>query len=273
MRTIVCMKVSPKTEEVRFDPVSKTLDRSKAENEINQPDKNTLEMALQLKQKHGGDIILLSMGPPFFEPYLRLGIAMGADDAILLSDRAFAGADTYPTSYTLATAIKRIGNFDLILCGEESSDASTGQVPPGIAEWLGIPQITYVSEMEVNGNIARAKRTIKGGYEILEAPLPLLASVELGCNSPRFPDFRRKRWAEKELKLTVWTAADLGVDPTKIGATGSHTIVQELVELPKPSRRMRRIEGSTEEAVVQIIERIGQSIHTERDKVKGGEGS
>ena len=155
MRTIVCMKIVPRTEEVRFDPQTKTVDRSKAENEINQPDKNALEMALQLKNKHGGDVILLAMGPPFFEAYLRLGIAMGADDAILLSDRAFAGADTYPTSYTIAAAIKKIGNYDLILCGEESSDASTGQVPPGIAEWLNIPQVTYATQLEITGNLAR----------------------------------------------------------------------------------------------------------------------
>lgn len=256
MRTIVCMKVVPKTEEVRFDPVSKTLDRSKAENEINQPDKNALEMALQLKEKHGGDVVLLAMGPPFFEPYLRLGIAAGADDAVLLSDRAFAGADTYPTSYTIATAIRKIGNFDLVLCGEESSDASTGQVPPGIAEWLGIPQVTYVSRLEITGNVSRAKRTVKGGYEVVELTLPLLASVELGSNSPRFPDFRRKRWADKEFKLTVWTAADFGADPNKIGGKGSHTIVDELTELPKPSRKTQRLSGSPEDEALQVFEKV-----------------
>lgn len=269
MRTIVCMKVSPKTEEVRFDSVTKTLDRSKAQNEINQPDKNALEMALQLKQNHGGEVILLSMGPPFFEQHLRVGIAMGADNAILLSDRAFAGADTNPTSYTLAIAIKKIGNFDLVLCGEESSDASTGQVPPGIAEWLGIPQVTYVSQLTIAGNSARAKRTIRGGHEIIEAPLPLLASVELGCNSPRFPDFRRKRWAEKEFNLTVWTAADLAAEASKIGSIGSHTVVQELIELPKPSRKMQRISGSPGEEAIQIVEKIREAIGTER----GGERS
>ncbi len=259
MRTIVCMKVVPKTEEVRFDAATKTLDRSKAENEINQPDKNALEMALQLKEKHGGDVVLLSMGPAFFESYLRLGIGMGADQGVLLSDRIFAGADTYPTSYTLATAIRKVGNFDLILCGEESSDASTGQVPPGIAEWLGIPQITYATHLEISEGVARARRTIKGGYEILETPLPLLVSVELGCNSPRFPDFRRKRWAEKESKITVWTAVDLGADPEKMGAKGSHTIVEELVELPRRARRMQRITGSTEEEAAQIMQMIKES--------------
>jgi len=254
------MKVVPKTEQVRFDPATKTVDRTSAENEINQPDKHALEMALQLKERQGGNVVLLSMGPPSFEPYMRLGIAMGADDAVLLSDRAFAGADTYPTSYTLATAVKKIGNFDLVLCGEESSDASTGQVPPGIAEWLGIPQVTYVSRLEVTGNVVKARRTIKGGFEVVESTLPLLASVELGCNSPRFPDFRRKSWAERNFKLKVWNAADLGVDANRIGAKGSHTIVSELIELPKPVRRMERIQGPPEEQAAQLLLRVKEAL-------------
>jgi electron transfer flavoprotein beta subunit len=260
VRTIVCFKVVPRTEEVRFNPETKTLDRNGAENEINPADKSALEMGLALKQKHGGDVVLLSMGPPLFKPYLLLGIAMGADDAILLSDGDFAGADTYSTSYALSTAIRRIGDFDLVLCGEESSDGSTGQVPPGVAEWLGIHQITYVSELEIHGRKVRAKRTVKGGYEIVEAPFPVLASVELGCNSPRFPDFRRKRWAEKEFDVKVWNAASLGVDPDKIGAKGSHTVVDKLVELPKPSRRMIQITGSPEEEATQIVQRIREAV-------------
>ena len=262
MRIIVCMKIVPKTEEVRFDPATKSLDRSKAENEINGPDKNALEMALEIKKKHGGDVILLAMGPPFFESYLRLGIAMGADDAVLLSDRAFAGADTYPTSYTIAAAIKKIGQFDLILCGEESSDASTGQVPPGVAEWLQIPQITYTSQLEIHGGVARAKRTVKGGYEIVEAPLPILASVELGSNSVRFPDFRKKRWADREFKVKIWAAADLDVDLDKIGSKGSHTIVQELVQLPKPTRKMMEITGTPEEEAAVILQKIKEAYST-----------
>ena len=161
---------------------------------------------------------------------------------------------------TLAAAIKKIGDFDLILCGEESSDASTGQVPPGIAEWLGIAQVTYVTQLDILGPTARAKRSIEGGYEVVETSLPLLASVELGCNSPRFPDFRRKRWAEKEFKLTIWTAADLGVDPNKIGGKGSPTTVDKLEELPKPSRKMQRITGSPEEEALQIFQKTKEAL-------------
>ena len=174
MKMVVCMKVTPKAEQVRLDPATKTLIREGVESEINPADKHALEMALSLKDKHGGEVIVLSMGPPAFEPFLKLAVAMGADDAILLSDRAFAGADTFPTSFTLAMGIKKIGNVDLILCGEGSSDASTNQVPPGIAEWLGIPQVTFVTAAELADGKLRAKRTVKGGYEVVEVPLPAL---------------------------------------------------------------------------------------------------
>jgi electron transfer flavoprotein beta subunit len=261
VRTIVCIKIVPRTEEIRFNPETKTIDRNGVNNEMNPADKNALETGLALKQKHGGDVILLSMGPLSFTPYLLLGIAMGADDAILLSDGDFAGADTYATSYAPSAAIRKTGDFDLVLCGEESSDGSTGQVPPGIAEWLGVHQITYASELEISGDKVRAKRTIKGGYEIVEAPFPVVASVELGCNSPRFPDFRRKRWAENEFKLKVWNATSLGVDPDKIGTRGSHTVVEELVELPNPARFMKQITGSPEEEAAQIMQRIKQALH------------
>ncbi len=251
---IVCLKVVPKPEEVRFDPETKTIDRSKARNEINPADKNALEMALQLKEKYGGKVIVVSMGPPFWEEYIKLAIAMGADDAVLVSDRALAGSDTLPTTLTLATAIKKIGDYSIILCGEESSDGGTGQVPPGIAEWLNIPHVTYVSAIEIQDNKALVRRTIKGGYEILEVPLPFVAAVELGCNKPRFPDFRRKRWAEKEFKPKIWSLKDLGLEPDQVGFKGSGTAVVELRELKPPERARIVIEGSPEEIAKKLAE-------------------
>jgi electron transfer flavoprotein beta subunit len=145
---IACVKVVPRPEEVVVDKATATLDRASARSLINPPDMNLLEVALELKDLHGGQVTLLSMGPPLFESYLRIAMAMGADRAVLLSDRAFAGADTLATSYTLAEGIRKIGRYDLILCGEESSDGATAQVPPGIAEWLGIPQVTYAGTLE-----------------------------------------------------------------------------------------------------------------------------
>jgi electron transfer flavoprotein beta subunit len=254
MHVVVCVKVVPKTEDVTLDPATKTLDRSKAQNEINQADKNALEAALKLKDKHDVKVTVLSMGPPLFEAFLKTAIAMGADDAILVSDRAFAGADTFPTSLTLAAAIRKIGDVDIVLCGEESSDASTGQLPSSIAEWLGFSQATYVSSFEIaEGGPVRARRTIKSGYEVVEANLPCLMSVELGVNSPRFPDFRRKRWAENEFKTTVWTLTDLGLAEDEVGLKGSRTVVEELVEGRKPERKRQFLQGTAREQADQIV--------------------
>lgn len=249
---IVCVKVVPKTEDVTFDPITKTLDRSKAENQINEADKNAIEYALVLKEKYGGNVILLSMGPVFFEPFLKLGIAMGADDAVLLSDRAFAGADSYPTAMTLATAIKKIGDYDIILCGEESSDAGLGQVPSQVAEFLNLPQVLFVSNMEIENTTLKARRSIKGGYEIVEIPLPAVISVELGINQPRFPDFKRKKWADREFKLKIWNAKDLNLDENTVGLKGSFTLVNKFIETEPPKRLREFVEGTPEEQAEKI---------------------
>lgn len=255
---IVTLKVVPKPEEVYFNPDTKTVDRSRARNEINPADKNALELAISIKEKYGGTVIVVSMGPPIWEKYLRLAVAMGADDAILISDRALAGSDTYPTTLVLARAISKIGEYDIILCGEESSDGGTGQVPPGIGGWLGIPHITFVNDIiDINEyRIAKLKRTIKGGYEIIEVGLPFVAAVELGCNTPRFPDFRRKRWADKEFQLKTWNINDLGLRPDEVGLKGSKTEVIELVELRPPRRLRKIITGEPDEIAKQLYELI-----------------
>ncbi len=254
---IVCLKVVPKPEEVRLDPETKTVDRSRATNEINPPDKNALEEALRIKDKYGGRVVVVSMGPPFWEPYLKLAVAMGADDAVLVSDRALAGSDTLPTTLALAKAIQKIGNYSMILCGEESSDGSTGQVPPGIAEWLGIPHVTFVSKIvEVKDNKAVIQRTIKGGHEVLEVEIPFVAAIELGANTPRFPDFRRKRWAEREFKPKVWNIADLGLKPEEVGFSGSATSVVDLQEVKPPERMKKILTGSPEEVAEELAKAI-----------------
>ncbi len=253
---IVTMKVVPKIEELEFDPETKTIKRGAAGNEINPADKNALELALRVKERHGGKVIVVSMGPPFWEPYLKLAIAMGADDAILVSDRALAGSDTLPTTLTLSRAISRVGDYDIILCGEESSDGGTGQVPSGVAEWLGIPHVTFINDFMgiTEDGKARVKRTIKGGHEIVEVDLPFLGAVEFGSNTPRFPDFRRKRWAEKEFKLTVWSASDLGLSPEEIGLRGSATTVVDLEEVRPPTRMKKKFIGPPEELALKLVE-------------------
>lgn len=254
MKQIVCLKITPKIEQVKFDEQKKTIIREGVENEINEADKNALEAALKLKDSAGGTVVVLSMGPPSFEPFLKLAVAMGADDAILLSDRAFAGADTYATSRVLAVGIDKQKPFDIVFCGEASSDGSTEQVPPSIAGWLGVSHISYVNEIGIVGDRVRARREIIDGYEVVEVKPPVLASVQLGCNSPRFPDFRRKRWADKEFKLTTLNLQSLGFAPADVGLEGSRTEVTGLSRMRVPERRKEFIQGSEEEVARRLVQ-------------------
>jgi electron transfer flavoprotein beta subunit len=262
LQIVVCVKVVPKPEEIRVDPDTHLLERRNARSEINPPDMNAMEMALSLKDRYGGRISLLSMGPPFFEPNLRVALTMGADHIYLLSDPEFAGADTLATTYTLAQGIRKIGDVDVILCGEESSDGATGQVPPGLAEWLDISQLTLLTEVSVNQDqrTARGRREIKGGYEILEVPLPCVISVKTACNEPRFIDYQLRSWALEKDRLTVWDAADLEVEPGHIGLAGSPTIVTGLAEAPYRERRREFLQGTTEEVVQQLVNLLTNEI-------------
>jgi electron transfer flavoprotein beta subunit len=256
------VKVVPKPEEIRVDPESKTLLREEARSEINPPDMNALEMALAVKDRYGGRVSLLSMGPPFFEPHLRAGLAMGADDVVLLSDRAFAGADTLATTYTLAQGIRQMGPVDLIFCGEESSDGATGQVPAGLAEWLEMSQLTLLTQIEIDleRSAARGRREVKGGYELLEAPLPCVVSVKTAANEPRFMDYRIKEWAFEEERLTRWSSADLDVDPEYIGWPGSPTVVSGLAEAAERERKRQFLTGSPEELARQLASHLRQAL-------------
>jgi len=258
LHTIVCMKVVPMPEEVRVNQETMLLDRANARSIPNPSDMNALEMALQLKEQHGGSISILSMGPPFFEKYLRLVLCMGADRVYLLSDRAFGGADTLGTSRALAAAIDKIGRFDLVLCGEESSDGATAQVPPGIAEWLDLPQVTYALELELDpGNRRlRATREVKGGHELLLVQLPAVVSVKMGVNEPRFLDWSLRPWGERRDLVTVWSAADLGVDLDEVGVPGSATIVGGVGQSASSERRREYLTGTPEESARQLFDRI-----------------
>jgi electron transfer flavoprotein beta subunit len=255
LRIVVCMKVVPKPEEIRVDYDTRLLDRHQARSEINPPDMNALEMALGLKDRYGGQVYILSMGPPYFEPYLRVGLAMGADHLYLLSDRAFGGADTLATTYTLALGIRKIDGVDLVLCGEESSDGATGQVPPGLAEWLGWTQLTLLSriDLDLESQVARGRRMIRAGYELLEVPLPGVVSVKTASNEPRFMDYNLKPWAYEEERMTIWNAQALEADPGYIGLDGSPTVVTELAEAPTRERKRILLEGTSQEIARQLI--------------------
>ncbi len=253
---VVCMKVVPKAEEIQVDPETLLLKREGARSEINPPDMNALEVALQLKDAHGAHVSLLSMGPPFFERILRMALAMGADDLYLLSDRAFAGADTLATTYTLARGIEKLGDVDLILCGEESADGATGQVPAGIAAWLGIPQVTLVSSLEFEQGLRslRARRETGGGYAIQRVHLPAVLSIKTAANEPRFMDFHRKLWAMEKAEVVVWDRTSIDADPAYIGLRGSPTTVVGLREAEAHERRRERLEGPPEKIAHQLAE-------------------
>lgn len=251
---VVCVKVVPKPEEVSVNPETRTLDRARARSELNPPDMNAIELALTLRERYGGTVSLLSMGPPFAAPYLQVALAMGVDRAYLLSDRAFGGADTLSTSYALARGIEKIGEWDLVLCGEESSDGATGQVPQGIAEWLGCAQITYAMDLALltDGRL-RAEREIRGGHEVVAVPLPAVVSLKLGVNEPRFMDMERRRNLDP---VTVWSAAALGVDPKWLGFEGSPTVVGSVWQAKSPERRREVLQGTSQEKARLLAERI-----------------
>ncbi len=257
LHIVVCTKIVPRPEEVRVDPATKRLDRAHARSEINPPDMNALELALGLKDRYGGRVSLLSMGPPFFEPYLRVGLAMGADHIFLLSDRDFGGADTLATTYVLAQGIRKLDPVSLVICGEESSDGATGQVPAGLAEWLDWPQLTLVTEVSLNRRAGRVRgrRGLPGGYEIVEAPLPALLAVKTAANEPRFMDYRIKPWAFAEGRVTLWNRADLAADLDLCGVAGSPTEVSGLAQAKTRERRREFITG-TPATVADTLARI-----------------
>lgn len=261
MHVAVCMKMTPDATDLTIDPVKKTLDRSKVRNIINPPDENAFELALRFKDRFGAQVSVVTMGPPFFDAMLRECVARGADHAVLITDRAFAGADTYPTSLTLAAGIKRlsreVGDVDLILFGEETTDASTGQVGPGVAGHLETEQATYIHDLDWDPEtgLLTATRSIGGGHEILRLPLPACVTCELGINTPRLATLNGKLRGVLA-KLTVWSLADLTdiADPSWVGLKGSPTIVGKVDISSGDERHVTKV-GSAKEAVDLLFEK------------------
>ena len=233
MDIIVCVKQVPDTTEVRIDPATNTLVRQGVTSILNPFDAYAIEEAVQIKEKQGGKVTALSMGPPQAEQVLRDAVSVGADAGILLSDPAFAGADTWATSYTLAQAIKKIGSFDLILCGKQAIDGDTAQVGPGIAVHLDLPQIVFVKKIrEIGGGRIIAERMTEDGFEVVESTLPVLVTVVKDINSPRLPSLRGKMESRK-VEIPVWGLRDIDVNPDCIGLKGSPTWVKKVFSPPK----------------------------------------
>lgn len=224
MNIVVCIKQVPNTNEVKLDPVTGTLIREGVPSIINPDDKAGLEAALRLKDAEGAHVTVLTMGPPQADAALREALAMGADEAILVTDRAFGGADTLATSTTIAAALKTL-DFDLIITGRQAIDGDTAQVGPQIAEHLGLPNVSYAEEISVEGNSLVVKRQYEDRYHTIKVQMPCLITALSELNQPRYmtPGGIFDAYREKEVK--VITRADLTVDDTSIGLKGSPTRV------------------------------------------------
>jgi len=254
MNVIVLMKQVPDTSEVRIDPVTHTLVREGVPAIINPFDENAIEEGIRLVEQHGGRCTVLTMGPPQAEEALRRALAMGADEAVHVCGREFAGADTWATSYTLAQAIRQIGEFDLIICGKQTFEGDTAQVGPGVAEQLGIAQATYAIEVRVDGKKMQVKRVLEDRYETVEVRLPALISVVKQINEPRIPKIKNVL-AAKRKPITRWGVGDLEARPNLIGLAGSPTSVVRTF-LPDRTRRGEILEGDTPVVVDKLVEKL-----------------
>ncbi len=255
MNIVVCIKQVPGIAEVKIDPRTNTLIRSGIKSIINPFDTYALEEGVRLREKHGGKVTVISMGPPQAEEALREAISLGADDAVLLSDREFAGADTLATAATLSAAVGKTGAFDLVICGRQTVDGDTGQVGPEMAEMLRIPLITYVSHIEkiAGGNI-RARRMVEDGYEVVETSLPAVITVSKEINTPRLPSLRGQMKA-KSAKIPVWTLADLSIDKSLVGLAGSATRVVK-VFTPTRVHKAEVLQGDPAQQVDALIQKL-----------------
>ncbi|MBX5491583.1 MAG: electron transfer flavoprotein subunit beta/FixA family protein [Chloroflexi bacterium] len=241
MHIVVTIKQVPDTSEVRIDPKTNTMVRGGVPSIVNPDDTHAIEEAIRLKERHGGRVTVLSMGPPQAIAALKEAISYGADEAVLCSDRGFAAADTLATSYVLWAAIRRLDEeepVDLVIAGKQAIDGDTGQVPPGIATRLGWPQLTYVRrivEFDLAGRRIRVERMADGGIEVLEARLPAVLTVGREINEPRYASLPNMLRAAR-YQPRIWDRKTLELDETKIGLRGSPTIVSKVWAPPRRQR-------------------------------------
>lgn len=253
MNIIVFVKQVPDTDDVKVDPKTGNLQREGVKSMMNPPDAHAVEEAIRLKEKHGGKVTAVSMGPPQADDVLKKSLAMGCDESALLCDRPLGGADTLATGYTLAQAVEKIGEYDLILCGKHAVDAETAQTGPIVAEFLGIPQVTMVSSIEMEDGRAICTRLLPDRLETVSVALPALITVSPEINKPRYATPINIMKALKKPRH-VWNAQDLQCDPERIGIPGSPTSTIKLFEAPKRNLETHYFKGSAEEIAVQIAD-------------------
>jgi len=216
-----------------------------------------LEAALKLKDACGGSVIAISLGANMLREVIKKTLSMGADELILLEDEAFANGDSFSTAYALSIAIKKIGVYDLILCGRQSADWDAGQVGSGIASILDLPAVTLARRIEIIDSNVKVERITEEGYEVIKAPLPVVVSVSNEIGEPRYPTVRGIMAAKRKEPI-VWKAADIGVEPFQVGANGSRNRLVKLFQ-PVHDGKCEFIEGDTpEEAAVKLVERLKQ---------------
>ena len=249
MRIIVPIKQVPETKSVKMDEKTGTVIREGVESIINPLDLYAIELAIQIKEKIGGETVALTMGPPKAVEALKEAVAMGIDSACFVSDRVFGGSDTWATSYVLAEAIKKTGDFDLVICGERATDGDTGQVGPGIASFLDLPVLSYVNKLEdISEDRCRIHRLIEEGEDVSACGYPLLLTVVKEVSNPRLPTLRGKKRA-KQLDIPVWGNEELNLDISLLGLKGSPTRVAKIFR-PKVTRECEKVIASDETGVV-----------------------
>ena len=253
MNIVVCLKQVPDTTVVKIDPKTGTLIRDGVPSIINPEDKHALEAALCLKEQQGGKVTVVSMGPPQAKDALREALCMGADEAILITDRAFGGADTLATSRTIAAAIKKL-DYDVIFGGRQAIDGDTAQVGPEIAEHLNLPQVTYVQQVKVEEDGLIVNRALEDGYEIIKVQTPVLLTAIAELNTPRYMNVA-KIFGTKDKEITIWTAADLDVNPEQIGLKGSPTKVKK--SITKEAKGAGEVvKGTPQESVTHVLSKL-----------------
>lgn len=252
MHIVVCIKQVPDTKNVRIDPDTHTLVRQGVESIINPFDLFAVEGALKIKDESEAKVTVMTMGPPQAEEALRDVLSRGVDDAVLLSDRAFAGADTWATSVTLAAAIRKLGDVDLIFCGKQAVDGDTAQVGPEVATMLDIPYATFVKKIErLDEEHLKMTRQTDDGVEVWKVPTPCLVTVIKEMGEPRLPSLRHKMRAKKA-EIKVWGIEALGLDANDVGLCGSFTQVVRVFSPPRRSDQVL-IEGAVEEQVEKLF--------------------
>ncbi|MCA1959885.1 MAG: electron transfer flavoprotein subunit beta/FixA family protein [Desulfomonile sp.] len=258
MRIIVCLKPVPDPKhwnKLKLDPQTRTLVRTGIPGTINPLDRNALEEALRVREALGGEVIVLSMAPPDAQPVLKEALARGADRAVLLSDRVFAGSDTLATAYVLSEAIRTLGDFDLVLCGDETIDGGTAQVSAQLAEFLGVPNLMHVSSVDARPDAPWLVRSqIEHGCMVVEVKPPMVLSVVKAINEPRYVTLMNILQAEGK-ELAIWSAQDVNLSEPWVGLAGSPTQMADLLT-PERKGRAEMLPGSPANQARALADRL-----------------